>query len=170
MFSVSEQAGKTETEAVQGRTRPAARKDVGPIAALLSEAAEKGLVLPRTEREIIENLDNFLVFELAEETVGCVALRDFGEGLFEVRSLVVREDVSGRRIGSRLVKDVVETVRLREGNEIFSLTYRPGLFQRQGFNLVDKNRFPQKVWSDCSICRKRDNCDEIAMLLRLEHS
>ena len=45
-----------------------------------------------------------------------------------------------------------------------SLTYEQGFFEKLGFEVVNKDQLPLKVWSDCVRCPKRDGCDEIAML------
>jgi amino-acid N-acetyltransferase len=70
----------------------------------------------------------------------------------------------GQRIGSHLVEAAVGEAVKRGAKSVFALTYHPDLFRRQGFKRVTKDLFPQKVWNDCSRCRKRDHCDEIAVL------
>ncbi len=149
------------------KVRPARAGDSSAIAALLKGAADRGLILPRSEREVRQYIDSFLVALVQGEVVGCVALRDFGEGLFEVRSLVVDDRFAGCGLGSRLVRGMLEEAKRREGRQVFTLTYRSRLFQRLGFVRVDKSQFPQKVWSDCSICPKRDDCDETALLYQV---
>jgi amino-acid N-acetyltransferase len=49
-----------------------------------------------------------------------------------------------------------------------SLTYEQIFFGKLGFEVVEKNSLPLKVWSDCVRCPKRDGCDEIAMVRVLE--
>lgn len=142
--------------------------DAPAIAELLEPYAELGVVLPRPVSEIEEHILNFLIAREAGKVVGAVALRDFGDGLHEVRSLVVDTQHAGRRVGSQLIKAAVDLAVERHARTVFTLTLRPGLFQRVGFELVDMERFPQKVWSDCAQCRKRHCCDEVALLLSLE--
>jgi amino-acid N-acetyltransferase len=43
----------------------------------------------------------------------------------------------------------------------------PSLFKQFGFDVVDKDFLPMKVWNDCQACLHRENCDEIAMTLPL---
>jgi len=66
-----------------------------------------------------------------------------------------------------LVQGAIALACKRHAKRIFALTMRPRLFQRLGFKVVDKELFPQKVWSDCSKCPKRDCCDEVAVSLDL---
>jgi amino-acid N-acetyltransferase len=149
--------------------RPAISADVPVIANLLVAPAAQGLVLPRTADDINALIGNFLVAQIDREAVGAVALRDYGNGLFEVRSLVVRPDMMNRRIGTALVQAALDTAADRQARTVFALTYHPRLFERLGFRQVRKERFPQKVWLDCAKCRKRDCCDEIAVIYDMHH-
>ncbi len=148
--------------------RPATAADAEAIHALLAAPARAGLVLPRPVSEIRHRAADFLVARLGTDVVGTVALRDYGAGLFEVRSLVVDEQVRGRGIGSALIERVVDLAARRQARLVFALTYHPQLFGRLGFEVVAKERFPQKVWSDCRHCSKREQCDEIALLRVIE--
>ncbi|MBR4666152.1 MAG: GNAT family N-acetyltransferase, partial [Lentisphaeria bacterium] len=69
--------------------RPAAVSDVDNILNLLNEYAAKKLLLKRTREDLLEKLKNFRVGELNGEFACCTALRDFGDHLYEVRSLAV---------------------------------------------------------------------------------
>ena len=145
--------------------RPAQEEDAERIAALLVPYAREGLVLPRSAAEIRGHIADFLVTERGGLVLGCVALRDYGRGLHEVRSLVVAPEAAGHGIGTQLVNAAVHLARTREASRVFALTLRPHLFCRLGFVEVDKTMFPQKVWLDCARCLKRDQCDEVAVLL-----
>lgn len=35
---------------------------------------------------------------------------------------------------------------------------------KNGFTVVEKDIFPEKVWTDCIHCPKQHACDEIAVL------
>jgi amino-acid N-acetyltransferase len=48
--------------------------------------------------------------------------------------------------------------------KIFALTLRPEFFEKLGFSVVEKDKLPMKVWSDCAKCPKQQNCDEIAVI------
>ena len=145
--------------------RAARDNDAEPIVALLNPYVDQELVLPRTSAEIRDHIANFLVAETAGELLGAVALRDFGEGLHEIRSLVVAPAHAGAGLGSRLVDAAVALARQRGAARIFALTMRPRLFVRLGFDIVGMEHFPEKVWSDCLNCPKRDRCDEVPVLM-----
>ena len=144
--------------------RPATPEDVDDILQLMSEPASRGLILPRSRAEISSGLQYFTLAVIDGLVAGCVTRRDFGNGLVEIRSLVVDPDWQGMRLGSQLVQAAVKAAEDAGAVRIFALTYHPALFEYQGFSRVDKHLFPQKVWHDCAKCRKRDHCDEIAVL------
>ncbi len=145
----------------------ARHEDAYKIPELLAPWVEKQIVLPRTTEDILQHLENFLVARFAGALVGVVALRDFGEGLNEVRSLAVASGFENVGLGSALVRAAIDLAKKRQASRIFALTMRPRLFQRMGFEIVDKELFPQKVWLDCSKCPKRECCDEFAVSLEL---
>ena len=53
-------------------------------------------------------------------------------------------------------------------SRIFALTYRPGFFERLGWEQADVMNLPRKVWNECYRCPKFPGCDEIAMVLDLD--
>jgi amino-acid N-acetyltransferase len=151
--------------------RPARAAEAAAIASLLAPYAALDLVLPRSPAEIEAQIGAFLVAVGAAAQsgngplLGCVSLRDYGNGLFEVRSLAVTAACSGQGIGSQLVRDAVRLAGERGAERVFALTLRPHLFARLGFRTVPKELFPEKVWADCRRCKKREHCDEVAVLL-----
>ena len=114
-------------------------------------------------------LDFFTVCEINGIVEGCSALRDFGNDLYEVRSLVVNPDMKGKGIGRRMIdfqmRKFAGTDRVVR---IFALTYQIEFFRKMGFNEVSKELFPEKIWSDCIKCSKREKCDEIAVLYEIK--
>ena len=87
--------------------RPANEADVPQIFRLLAFYAVKQIVLPRTDADIRYYLGNFTVCAADGDIVGCMAVRDFGNRLFEVRSLAVKPEFQGRGIGRMLLTAAV---------------------------------------------------------------
>ena len=150
------------------RIVPASPDHAEAIAALLLPYVARGIVLPRPAAEIRSRHADFLAALEGDAVVGSVALRDYGAGLQEVRSLVVAPDHANHGLGSRLVVAATLAAVANEATRVFALTLRPRLFTRLGFSVVPMDLFPQKVWSDCAKCPKRDRCDEIAVILQDE--
>ena len=150
--------------------RPAAAEDAPAIAALLHTYAVQGVLLDRSEEDILFYLKNFTVaVDSAGELLGCMAVRDFGNDLLEVRSLAVQPELKRSGIGRKLVCGGIEHLKNgRESFRLFALTLQPGFFERLGFRIVEKELFPEKIWHDCSNCPKQHCCDEIAVIF--EHN
>ena len=47
---------------------------------------------------------------------------------------------------------------------VFALTYQPEFFKSMGFDFIEREMLPHKIWGDCLDCPKFPNCDEIAMI------
>lgn len=147
--------------------RKANQHDVPGIYRLLEIFAREHLLLPRPQLDILLQIDSFTVATCDDLVVGCAALRDYGNELYEVRSLAVDSAYQNRRIASGIVTEQLQSLAGRNAR-VFALTYRDHFFQNLGFQIVEKNLFPEKIWSDCERCVKKDHCDEIAVLLELK--
>lgn len=154
---------------VQALIRPATPDDVDRIHDFFPPFVKRKEILPRSKEEIRQSLEYFLLAVGVKngELVGTVALRDFDGGLFEIRTLTVAKECEGQGLGTRLVKAAVELAKQRGATRVFTLTMRPRLFQRCGFNQVCIMRFHSKVQGDCMNCPKKEHCDEMALLLEL---
>ncbi|MDD5698826.1 MAG: GNAT family N-acetyltransferase [Victivallaceae bacterium] len=147
----------------------AEKSDISAIHKLLSIYAEKQIVLPRSEADIEYYLGNFVVARLDEELCGCCAVRDFGGDLLEVRSLVVAPRLEGKGIGRALVEAIIAGLKVKRKKFcLFALTYRTGFFRKLGFHPAVKEMFPQKIWTDCANCPKKDHCDEQALIFQYD--
>ena len=146
--------------------RPADSSDVEAIFELLELYSASGIVLKRSKEDIAGYLKNFIVAVDNGSVCGCCAARDFGNDLLEVRSLVVAPERQGQGIGKKLVSFIIDRLdRERESWRLFTLTLQVAFFQSLGFQVVEKEIFPEKIWSDCSKCSKFHCCDETALLL-----
>ena len=146
--------------------RPAEMRDVHNIHLLLHDYAAQGVLLDRSEEDIAFYLKNFTV-AVDENGVflGCMAVRDFGNDLLEVRSLAIQPGLRKSGIGRKLVGKAIARLDEERGSyRLFALTLQPGFFEKLNFEIVEKELFPEKIWADCVHCPKRDRCDEIAVI------
>ncbi|MBR6471172.1 MAG: GNAT family N-acetyltransferase [Victivallales bacterium] len=144
-------------------------EDIPAMLRLLDSYAQKQLVLPRTAADLQQNIQNFIVAHDGARLAGVAALRPYGDGFFEVRSLAVAHGYKNVGVGTRLVNALLEKARSIQppAVKVFALTKRPHLFLRIGFRLALRERFPAKIWTDCLMCPKYNNCDETAVEYRL---
>ncbi|MGQ9633197.1 MAG: N-acetyltransferase [Bryobacteraceae bacterium] len=143
--------------------RKALLRDVGPLLKLINGYAQQGIMLPRTEFELAENVRDFTVAAVGDEVAGCGALHFYGQRSAEVRSLAVHPEWKGHGLGRRIVEALEAEARQHGIESLFAFTYIPDFFARLGFAEVDRRSLPSKVWKDCLRCPKLHCCDEIAM-------
>jgi amino-acid N-acetyltransferase len=143
--------------------------DVRAIHRLLLDCAKQAQLLPRSLNQIYVHLRDFYVATAGPDgpVIGCCALSICWEDLAEVRSLAVDEASKGEGIGKLLVDTCLAEAKQLGIARIFALTYVVDFFGKFGFEEVDKDLLPQKVWSDCINCPRFPECDETAMLLDL---
>lgn len=152
--------------------RKATLADIPRLLSLINSYAAEGIMLPRTEFEMAENIRDFLVAqEPGNEDEGslaaCGALHFYTPTSGEVRSLAVRPDLKSRGAGRQIVEALEAEAHQHGLHALFAFTYVPGFFHKLGFSEVDRGELPLKAWKDCMRCPKFQACDEIAMLKKL---
>lgn len=143
--------------------RSARMQDAPDVLGLINHYAAQGLMLPRTESELAENIRDFVVASSNGRIVGCGALHFYGPASAEIRSLAVHPEFKGSGVGRQLVQALEDEARRHGMRTVFAFTYVPGFFSKLGFEEVERERLPAKVWKDCLRCPKFCCCDEIAM-------
>lgn len=142
--------------------------DIPMVVALINAYARDGIMLPRTEFEMAENIRDFLVAFDETQLVGTGALHFYTPFAGEIRSLAVQPGLKTKGIGRKLVEALEAEAREHDLHSIFAFTYVDGFFRKLGFEEVDRGELPLKAWKDCLRCPKFQACDEIAMLKRLK--
>jgi len=129
-----------------------------------------GIILERDENEMATTIRSYICAYLDNELVGFVALHLHSIILAEIRSLVVRDDLRGSGIGSKLIKSAIEEAKKLEVSEILVLTYSSNLFKKFGFSEIDKSSIPEpKIWADCIKCKHFPICDEVALIKKIKN-
>ena len=145
--------------------RKATCRDIEPIFRLVSGYATEGVMLARSRNTLYETLRDMIVAEAEDGSiVGVGGLHIIWDRLAEIRTMAVAPQMVRKGIGAEIVRRL-----LKEGDELgvekyFTLTYKPGFFQKLGFVTITKEELPHKVWKECIDCPKFPNCDEIAMV------
>jgi amino-acid N-acetyltransferase len=147
--------------------RKASIRDIPNVLALINAYAANGIMLPRTEFEMSENIRDFSVAYDQGVLIGCGALHFYTPTTAEVRSLAVQPHAKRQGTGRAIVEALEQEARENDLEAIFAFTYVPGFFARLGFEEIERGELPLKAWKDCLRCPKFQNCDEIAVLKRL---
>ncbi|MDR1998744.1 MAG: amino-acid N-acetyltransferase [Frankiaceae bacterium] len=118
-------------------SEPVARKartaDVPAIKELVDTYTAARLLLAKDLVTLYETVQDFWVVQLDGRVVGCGALHVMWEDLGEVRTVAVREDLRGRRIGDLLLVNLIASARQLGLRRLFALTFQTSFFGRHGF-------------------------------------
>ena len=142
-------------------------KDVKAIHSLVNKFAKKDDMLPRSLNEIYEQIRDYSICVEDEKIVAVCALHVVWEDIAEIRSIAVSKNYQGMGIGKKLIRQSIKEAQAMGIKKVFALTYRPDYFKKHGFEDIDKNDLPHKVWGDCLKCPKFPDCDEVAVIKHL---
>ncbi len=146
------------------RLGKAVRADIPDLLRLINSYAAQGIMLPRTELELAENLRDFTVVREDGRVLACAALHIYSPSSAEIRSLAVEPPAQGRGFGRALVLALEQEARVLGLETVFAFTYIPLFFRKLGYREVDRAELPLKAWKDCLRCPKFQCCDEIAVM------
>ncbi|MBW6470047.1 MAG: N-acetyltransferase [Methanosarcinaceae archaeon] len=148
--------------------RKATISDVEAMKQLINNYAKQELMLAKSLSELYEHIRDFYVYEENDKIIGCCALHVIWEDFAEILSLAVDPEYHKRGIGSELLNACLENGSAIGLKSVFTLTYAPGFFEKNGFLRVDKTLLPHKIWYGCIKCPKFPECDEIALVKKLK--
>lgn len=143
-------------------------RDIPKLLDLINSYAAQGVMLPRTEFEMSENIRDFSVAYDGETLAGCGALHFYTPTSAEVRSLAVLPSRKKAGVGREVVEALEGEAKENGLHSIFAFTYVPEFFGKLGFLEVERGELPLKAWKDCLRCPKFHSCDEIAVIKHLK--
>lgn len=156
-----------KVKVVPGIVREARLEEAETIVRLINFHAQDGEVLFRTLEDVQENISDSFVYEKNDEILGTCSLKYGWDKLVEIRSLAVDPRHYRQGVASALVEQCIDRAKSSDCEKIFVLTYAIPLFVKLQFDVIEKATLPLKIWQDCMGCRKRDHCDETAMIRTL---
>jgi amino-acid N-acetyltransferase len=142
-------------------------RDVKAIHSLINKFAKKVDMLPRSLNEIYENIRDYFICKDNERVIAVASLHILWEDLAEIRSVAVAKEYQGQGVGKKLVKNCLNEAQNLGINKVFALTYHPEYFKELGFEDIDKNDLPHKIWGDCLKCPKFPDCNEVAVIKKI---
>ncbi len=151
-------------EAPEFQIEKASMSDIPGILALVNGWAARGVMLPRTEFEMAENLRDFSVLRIEGRLAGCAALHFYTPLAGEIRSLAIDSGLQGRGGGKHLIEALEEEAKAFGLQAVFAFTYIPEFFRKLEFVEIDRSELPLKAWKDCLRCPKFQCCDETAVV------
>lgn len=128
--------------------RAAEWSDIPAVERLIRNSISAEEIVVRTESDIAEHIDEFFLFEIDRNVVGCVALQPLETGseerAAELACLVVAEAHANQGIGRKLTEYVVESARKKGYGKLFALSTRAFNYflKKQRFRLGDASELP----------------------------
>jgi amino-acid N-acetyltransferase len=117
--------------------RRARTADVRAVRALVDNYTADRRLLAKATVTLFEDVQEFLVAELAGAVVGCGALHVLWEDLAEVRTLAVDPAWSGRGVGGLVLERLLDQARELGVRRVFVLTFETHFFAAHGFEVID---------------------------------
>lgn len=117
--------------------RRARKKDIGAIMSLIRESVEMKQLMPRTRDEVAARINDFYVFEIDRNILGCVGLHDYRtsgkDSIAELECLFVSEAHENQGIGSKLMHFIENQARIMGIKTLFALSTQAfNYFQQKG--------------------------------------
>jgi len=142
--------------------------DVKKMRELIAPEVASGIILERSEDEVSTNIRSYTLANIDGELVGFCALHIHTAYLGEIRSLIVKEELRGKKIGENLVRKSLDEARSLGMQKVLSLTYKKPFFERIGFVEIPKESLPEhKIWADCIKCKHFPVCNEVSLIINL---
>ena len=125
--------------------RPAVRSDARFIHSLIRSAVEREELLHRDLETIEQHIEEFYVFEVDENVIACITLRQDGEKA-EIGSLCVMPFHHKRGIGRKMVEYATLRAKTAGANQLFALSTQSTSFFTSacGFTLADDSVLPSE--------------------------
>ncbi|XP_019421377.1 PREDICTED: probable amino-acid acetyltransferase NAGS2, chloroplastic isoform X1 [Lupinus angustifolius] len=127
-------------------TRMAQVKDISGIKQIMQPLEASGILVKRTDEELLKSLDNFVVMEREGQIIACAALFPFfEEKCGEVAAIAVSPDCRGQGQGDKLLDYMEKKASTLRLNMLFLLTTRTAdWFVRRGFSECSIDCIPEK--------------------------
>ena len=134
-----------------GRTRPMEQNDIPAVLGVMAPFIKSGKLLPRSEQDLVEHCDEYIVYEMDGGVHGCSALHRYRDGQVEIAAVAVDENYAHMGIGPKLVNNLIIKAKAGHAKSIFIMTTQAAdWFERMGFHQDTVESLPQErraIWT-----------------------
>jgi amino-acid N-acetyltransferase len=102
--------------------RAMTRTDIPDVERLMQPAIESGRLLPRSQRQLEQHLEEYVLYEVDGTLHGCAALHRYPGKQAEIAALVVDEEFASAGTGRHLVSYLLTRARAAGMRRVFALT------------------------------------------------
>lgn len=136
-------------------TRKAEKEDFSGIKQLIQPLEATGILVKRSDEELLQTLDNFVVVEREGQIIACGGLFPYPEEkCAEVAAIAVSPDCRGQGQGDKLLDYMEKKAASLGFNKLFLLTTRTAdWFVRRGFSECSIDNIPEKKKKTINLSR-----------------
>ena len=133
-----------------GKVRKMEQTDIPSVLGIMKPFIESGKLLNRTEAQLSDSLEDFIVYELDGGIHACAALHFYEDGQAEIAAVAVDENYAHMGIGPKLIDNLIEQAGEGEASSIFIMTTQTAdWFEQLGFEEDVLESIPEarrKLW------------------------
>ena len=133
-----------------GKVRQMEQTDIPSVLAIMKPFVESGKLLSRTEAQIAEGLEDYIVYELDGGIHACAALHFYEDGQAEIAAVAVDENYAHMGIGPKLIDTLIGQAGEGGAESIFIMTTQTAdWFEKLGFEEDTLDSIPEerrKLW------------------------
>ena len=134
-----------------GKVRAMEQTDIPSVLAIMKPFIESGKLLTRTEAQIADSLEDYIVYEIDGGVHACAALHFYEDGQAEIAAVAVDENYAHMGIGPKLMDNLIEQAMEGQATSIFIMTTQTAdWFEQLGFEEDIIDSLPEarrKVWT-----------------------
>ena len=109
--------------------RPAHKKDAQSIYNITRNAVRSETLFNRSLKHIINEINNYLVYEIDGSIIGCMHLRKYSNSsIVEIGSVYVQSFYQGKGVGKKLIKYAIKLAHLDGTKKLFAMTTKASDF------------------------------------------
>jgi amino-acid N-acetyltransferase len=134
-----------------GKVRAMEQTDIPSVLAIMKPFIESGKLLTRTEAQIADSLEDYIVYEIDGGVHACAALHFYEDGQAEIAAVAVDENYAHMGIGPKLMDNLIEQALEGKAKSIFIMTTQTAdWFEQLGFEEDVIDSLPEarrKLWT-----------------------
>lgn len=134
-----------------GKIRAMRREDISGVLSVMRPFIKKEILLPRTEKQLEAEYNNYVVYELDGAVRACAALLIYDRNQAEIAAVAVDETCSHIGVGPKIIQYLIEKAKSIDLKSVFIMTTQTAdWFEKQGFVPDDISTLPEerrKLWN-----------------------
>jgi len=135
--------------------RPMKAEDIGDVLRLMQPLVEEGILINRSENDLMNRQADFVVYSIDDVVHACGALHDYGEGQGEIAAIATNPVYKHLSMGRKIVSYLVEKAATLGMTRVFALTTQTvDWFEHLGFVEANLDSLPGKKRSMYNHARK----------------